>query len=218
MTETDLEVDALLHGRLTAARPGYGWLSEESADDSARLCASRTFVVDPIDGTRAFAGGERSWAVALAVVTEGRVTAAAIFLPALGQHYTAALGAGARLNGRQARVSGRAAAEGAKVLASRATFDARHWAGPPPPVERHFRPALAFRAALVAAGRFDGTLTFRDSWEWDIAAGALIAAEAGAAVSDRAGRPLSFNTPGRQTPGLIAAAPGLHAAFLARLA
>ena len=89
---------------------------------------------------------------------------------------------------------------------------------PVPGLTRHFRPSLAYRLALVAEGRFDGMLTLRDSWDWDVAAGALIAAEAGARVTDRAGGALRFNAPGRKTAGVLAAPEPLHGETLARLA
>jgi len=218
VTEADLAVDALLRARLTGARPGYGWLSEESAEDPSRLDAQACFIVDPIDGTRAFVAGEKSWAHALAVAVGGVVTAAVVYLPALERLYAAEAGRGARVNGCPMAASRAEGLGAARVLAGREAIVPGRWAEPAPLLDRHFRPALAYRLALVAEGRFDAMLTFRDSWEWDVAAGALIAAEAGAAVTDRMGRPLRFNTPARQTPGVLAGAPGVHAEALARLA
>ncbi|MEL6576960.1 MAG: 3'(2'),5'-bisphosphate nucleotidase CysQ [Pseudomonadota bacterium] len=216
VTEIDLAVDAALRETLTGARPGYGWLSEETADGPARLSAERLFIVDPIDGTRAFIDGQKGWAVAVAVVEAGRVTAAAVHLPARGETYAAALGHGATLDG--AAISPQPAPmdlRAAEVLAARPSFDAKHWPGGVPDVRRSFRSSLAWRLCLVAGGRFDGMLTIRPSWEWDIAAGSLIAAEAGRSVSDAAGAELVFNTPGTRTPGIMAADPRLHAHLVA---
>ena len=84
-------------------------------------------------------------------------------------------------------------------------------------MERHFRPSLAYRLCLVAEGRFDAALSFRDTWEWDVAAGDLIAREAGAKVSTRAGDPPVYNRPAPWIAGLVVAAPAVHAALLARL-
>ena len=98
------------------------------------------------------------------------------------------------------------------------TFQDRFWKSGPPEVDRHFRPSLAYRLALVAEGRFDGMLTLRPSWEWDIAAGALLAEEGGAAVTDRKGKTLTFNSPSRQTAGVIATAPKLLSPIVAALA
>lgn len=212
----DLAVDRALSERLRGARPGYGWLSEETEDDSGRLLADRVFIVDPIDGTRNFLEGRSTWAISLAIAYRGVVEAAVVAMPAKEQAvYSAAAGVGAWRNGTAIRASGCREVADARVLAPRSVLTAETWgAGGAPPVERHFRPSLAYRLCLVAEGRFDAMMTFRDCWEWDIAAGALIAAEAGARVSDRNGRPLVFNSPLARTPGAVVAAPALHHALL----
>lgn len=217
VTEADLEIDRMLHGRLTAARPGYGWLSEESEDGPERLTAQCVFIVDPIDGTRAFAAGERAWAHSLAIAQAGRVIAGVVHLPMLDRVYVASEGGGAAVNGQLIAVSGRADLEAARVLATAAQLDPVHWPHGVPAVERHFRPSLAYRLCLAAEGRFDAMLTFRDAWEWDVAAGDLIAREAGAVVSDRTGAVATYNNLHPQVPGMIVAGPALHAAIMARL-
>ncbi len=217
VTAADLEVDRMLRAELTRARPGYGWLSEETEDAPDRLDARRVFVVDPIDGTRAFIAGEKTWAQSLAVVEDGRVVAGVVHLPMLERTYCADEGGGAWLNGAPIGVSPRADLENARVLANAAQLDPRHWRGDAPRLERHMRPSLAYRLCLAAEGRFDAMLSFRDAWEWDVAAGDLIAREAGAVVSDRTGAPAVYNNPHPQIPGLIVAGPALHAAILARV-
>ena len=217
VTEADLAVNAMLEERLRTARPDYGWLSEESPDGRDRLETRRLFIVDPIDGTRSFIDGADTWAHALAVVENRRVTAAVVFLPVKGKLYSAAAGQGARLNGRPIRASSRADLSGATMLAAKPTYESRHWPGGTPPVARHYRPSLAYRLALVAEGRFDSMVTLRDSWEWDIAAGALLLTEAGATVSDRAGGELLFNNAHPQVDGVVAGGPAIHAGLMAGL-
>jgi myo-inositol-1(or 4)-monophosphatase len=223
VTEADLAVDAMLHETLLAARPNYGWLSEETEDDAARHAtrssAARTFVIDPIDGTRAFTAGERTWAHSLAVVQDGQTVAGIVYLPLHDKLYSARVGHGALLNGAPIQSSRRASLQDATLLAARPALDARHWHdGSPPPMQRHFRASLAYRLALIGEGRFDAMLTLRNSWDWDIAAGALIAQEAGAAVSDRTGAGLRFNSPARQVRGTLACAPALQRPLLDGLA
>jgi myo-inositol-1(or 4)-monophosphatase len=217
VSEADFAVDAFLRDLLGAARPDYGWLSEETPDDPAARAASRIFVVDPIDGTRAYVAGEATWAHSLAVVEDGRPVAAVVHLPVRGKTYAAALGHGATLNGVPLEASDRSEVAGATFLAARVSFEAQHWKGPVPHVDRAFRPSLAYRLALVGEGRFDGMLTLRPTWEWDVAAGALVATEAGATVTDRRGRPLRFNNPDPRLDGVLAAGPLLHAAVHRRL-
>ena len=218
VSEADLAVDRALREWLTAARPDHGWLSEEAPDDPARLACRRVFVVDPIDGTRAYLAGDPGWGLSLALVEDGRPVAAVMHMPALGATYAARRGGGASRDGAPIHPSGRAGARGARVLASRAALAPGRWPSGPPPVERHARPALAHRLCLVAEGRFDAALSLAPVWEWDVAAGALIAEEAGAVVTDREGRALRFNTPARRGPGIVAATPGVHGALMGGVA
>lgn len=217
VTEADLEIDRVLRAGLMAARPDYGWLSEESADEPARLGARRVFIIDPIDGTRAFIAGDKAWAHSLAVVEGGRPIAGVVHLPMLERTYAAALRGGASMNGAAIAASSRADLAGAKVLATAALMEPSWWPGGVPNLDRHFRTSLAYRLCLVAEGKFDAMLTFRDTWEWDVAAGDLIAREAGARVTTRAGGATCYNAARPLLPGLVSCAPALHAALVARL-
>lgn len=217
VTEADLAVNDTLGRLLRAERPGYGWLSEESEDTADRLARDRVFIVDPIDGTRSFIDGSDTWAHSLAVAEQGRVIAAVVYLPLKNRLYAAAAGQGAFLNDLPIAASGRGQLTGARILAARPNYDRQHWPGGVPDVARHYRPSLAYRLSLVAEGRFDAMLTFRDSWEWDIAAGDLILREAGAVTSDRRGGVLAFNNPHPQVGGVVAAGPDLHAGLLQAL-
>jgi myo-inositol-1(or 4)-monophosphatase len=174
-------------------------------------------VVDPIDGTRAFIAGETGFAHALAVVDRGVVTSAVVFLPMADRMYAASLGGGATLNGTPIRASARAEARGASIFATAAALSADQWPGGLPQLDRHFRAALQHRLCLVADGSFDAALSMRPTWEWDVAAGALIATEAGCAVTGARGETLTFNAPGARCPGVLVAPAALHSALLAGL-
>ncbi len=218
VTEADLAVNAMLERDLQAARPDYGWLSEETEDSPDRLARDRVFVIDPIDGTRSFAEGSRTWAHSLAVTENGEVTAAVIYLPLRDLLYAAAKGQGATLNGTAIQVSGQAHLPEAEILAAKPNLDPRHWqSGAAPDFRRVYRPSLAYRMALVAQGRFDGMLTLRPSWEWDIAAGDLILREAGGLCTDRLGQPLRFNNTHPRLNGVVAAGSAVHSGLQARL-
>ncbi|RYI00936.1 MAG: 3'(2'),5'-bisphosphate nucleotidase CysQ, partial [Acetobacteraceae bacterium] len=217
VTEADLAVNDMLKAKLMAARPEYGWLSEETPDNTDRLAVDTVFIVDPIDGTRAFVAGEETWAHSLAVAHRGRVTAGVVYLPALDRIYTASDSALPMRDGQAIRASGRDRLQGANILTTKANMVPEKWPGGVPEIIRSFRASLAYRMCLAAEGRFDGMLTLRDAWEWDIAAGALIAERAGAVVTDMAGQPLQFNSPGAQAKGVLALPPGPHAEAVARL-
>ncbi|MBL4915776.1 3'(2'),5'-bisphosphate nucleotidase CysQ [Szabonella alba] len=211
VTEADLAVDRCLSDILRAARPDYGWLSEESAEHDARGATWRIFVVDPIDGTRAFIAGEESFAISLAVVEDGRVVTGVVYLPARDRLYAAVAGGIATRDGQPVLASAQAGVPGARILTSRANLRPEEWPGGVPDLRTGFRPSLAYRLCLVAEGRYDGMLMLRPTWDWDIAAGALIAERAGAVVTDGAGQGLVFNGSDPRNAGVIAAAPGLHA-------
>ncbi len=223
VTEADLAVDRHLKERLLEARPGYGWLSEETPDTTARLSTQKQFIVDPIDGTRSFVAGQKTWAHSLAVAEDGEVTAGVIYLPMLDQLYTAERGGGATLfeadRVQTLTTSDQTRLDMAQILCAKPNMDVVPWKdGNPPQFARAHRPSLAYRMALVAKGRFDGMLTLRPTWEWDIAAGVLIAKEAGATVTGADGKPLKFNSKSAQTAGVLSAAPAIHDAIHARLA
>ena len=219
VTEADLAVNALLEEKLLNARPNYGWLSEESADNSLRQSKEFVFIIDPIDGTRSFIEGARTWAHSLAVARHGVITAAVVLLPMRDLLFTAELGGGARLNNTPISASRQDGYLGSNILAAKPGLDAKHWAdGKPPVFDRHHRPSLAYRLSLVAQGEFDAMLTLRPSWEWDIAAGALIITEAGGTISDKTGAPLKFNSTDPRLNGVVAAGPSLHSTLIEDLA
>ena len=204
VSAADLAVDRHLHDTLTAARPGYGWLSEETADadDAARHSARRTFIVDPIDGTRAFVDGRKEWCVSVAVVEAGRPVAGVLVCPALGLTYSAAHGRGAFRNG--APIRSRPAGPVPVVAASRDVFELlrQRFDGE---LKRHDHvPSLAYRLALIADGRLDATVVKPRAHDWDIAAAMLILEEAGGRLTTLDGGAVRLNAKDIAKPALIA--------------
>lgn len=210
--DVDLEVDSLLRIRLAALLPDAGWLSEETADNSARLSRRRLWVVDPIDGTRDYLRGQPGWAVSIALVEDGQPVIGVLDAPARGEVWTAEAGQGAFRNGRRLAVAPRDVLAGARVPAD-------HLPRVDADLTMVERPnSIALRIAMVAAGEADLLATIRWGNEWDVAAAVLIAREAGAAITDAVGGPLAFNTPSAQAFGVLASAPGIHDAAVERLA
>ncbi|ALC13317.1 inositol monophosphatase family protein [Sphingopyxis sp. 113P3] len=211
VSDVDLAVDARLKAVLGAMVPEAGWLSEETADNDARLSRRAMWCVDPIDGTRDFIRGRPGWAVSVALVVDGTPELGVLYAPALDELWVAQRGEGAQLNGEPLRASRRTQFGGARVPADNL-----------PKIDRDLvmvtKPnSIALRMALVADDRADLVATLRWGFEWDVAAAALIATEAGATVTDAFGAPLVFNTPRAQAFGVIACAPGIHDAVVARL-
>lgn len=216
VTDADLAVDAMLAERLRGARPDYGWLSEETADDRGRLSTERQFIVDPIDGTVAFMKGMPWFTVALAVIEDGQPVAAAIYAPALDEMFLASAGGGTTVNGATATAAATCDVGGCNMLGDLRAFQHPSWEVPWPEMNVQKRNSIAYRMALVAAGEFDAAVALSRKWDWDVAAGALIATEAGAVVSDHEGRPYLFNKPRPYQASLVCAAPQLHPLILNR--
>jgi myo-inositol-1(or 4)-monophosphatase len=217
VTDIDMAADALLKERLRAARPDYGWLSEETVDSPERLNHRRAFVVDPLDGTSAFIQGLDDFCTSLAVVEDGRPIAAAIFAPLRRKMYAAAEGAGTTCNEAPVATTDRAELAGARLIGKPGMFADRRWNPPWPEVRASHINAIALRLAMVAAGAFDGVFALGFKSEWDTAAGALLVSEAGGVITDPWGAPLRFNQLDPRAPGAVAAGPVLHAMLIEQL-
>ena len=209
--EVDLEVDAFLREQLGQLDPDAGWLSEETLDQSDRIERPRLWVVDPIDGTRDYLRGRPGWAVSIALVDQRVPVIGVLDAPLREEHWQAELGRGAWRNGERLHASDRRELAGARVPTdSLPDVDSDLLAVAKPN-------SIALRIAMVAAGEADLVATLRWGFEWDIAAAALIASEAGAVITGALGQPLAFNTANGAAFGVLAAAPGSHAAAVERL-
>ncbi|HEX5281068.1 MAG TPA: 3'(2'),5'-bisphosphate nucleotidase CysQ [Micropepsaceae bacterium] len=218
VTEADIEIDRFLKHTLLSARPEYGWLSEETEDDPARLQREFVFIADPIDGTHGFLKQRPHFTIVAAVVHQGRPVSAAIFNPITGEMFEAVKGKGAKKNGVAISVSDRRTFEGARILAERKLMEPARWSSPwPDTLTSETRSSAAYRIALVAAGEFDATLSLTRKSDWDVAAGDLIVHEAGGIITDREGNSLVYNRQSTEHPNLVCARPELHARLLARL-
>jgi myo-inositol-1(or 4)-monophosphatase len=212
VTEADLAVDALLRERLLAVRP-VGWLSEETEDDPARLAESEVWVVDPIDGTRAYLAGSSDWAVSAALIHLGRPVLGALFAPATDELFLAVAGHGATRNGMPIQATGGDAIAGARFSATKGRLESL--AAIEPRVEAVARvPSLALRVARVAMGAIDGTFTAPNSHDWDLAAADLLVHEAGGRLTDLRGEALIYNRPDPVHGALLAAGERRHRILL----
>lgn len=206
VSEADYAVDTFLKETLLAARPDYGWLSEETVDDPARLDRKRVFVVDPIDGTRGFLAGSDEWTISLAVVENGRPDVAVLIQPTMARIFTATEGGGAWLDGRPLALERHVGLHRAKVAGPSALLTKlRHVLGPMK--DGGYVASLALRIAMVADGRLDLALARPNASDWDIAAADLVLAEAGGSLLDLSGVPVRYNLPVTRHGALAAAHP-----------
>ncbi len=218
VTEADIAVNDLLHEHLAGSRPDYGWLSEETADNPERLNKKRVWIVDPIDGTRAFMKGLAEFSVCAALVEEGRPVLGVVFNPASEEFFEARLGQGATLNDEPIAIGTGARLKDAHFLTSERTFKRKDWPRPQQSFRRTWMSSIAYRMAIVATGRFDVAISLAPKSDWDIAAAELIMTEAGALCTDRKGQSFTYNQPIPRQNSVVGAAPALHAELLAMLA
>ncbi|TDK37512.1 3'(2'),5'-bisphosphate nucleotidase CysQ [Rhizobium deserti] len=216
VSAADFAANDRLQSVLLKARPNYGWLSEETDDDAARLSCQTVFVIDPIDGTRAFINGEKTWCVSVAVVDRGRPVAGVLVAPALDEEFSAVAGGQAFKNGQSIVVN--AEQGGQLVLAADESLVKKF---EPAFRERVHRvrhvPSLAYRLAMVADGRIDGTVVKRNSHDWDLAAADLILERAGGRLTDLRREPLAYNRETVSHDVLVAGADHAVASLLPHL-
>jgi len=205
VTTADFEVNRILHEMQQAHFPEDGWLSEESPDDLARLGKPRVWIVDPIDGTKAYVNRLPEYCISVALVERGQPVLAAIYNPSIDELFTAIRGQGLLVNGQA--IPAQPVQEAAPlVMVSPREFQSGRWAGLDDLVQ--YRPmfSIANALALVAAGRVQATITIEPENEWDLAAGVLLIGESGGTLADAAGKPFTFNQEIPRFRGVIAIA------------
>jgi myo-inositol-1(or 4)-monophosphatase len=210
VSEADIAVNELIQARLQSATPDYGWLSEESADDSSRLGKPMVWIIDPIDGTRGYLAGREDWCVSAALVDDASPLVAAVFAPATDEFFFATRGQGASCNGVPIHAT------------AGIDLDLSRVAGPKPLVERLARTAgdialhprigsLALRLCRVADGRIDAAFAGGQSRDWDLAAADLIVHEADGSMTALAGDAIRYNREEVTHGVLVAAGRDRHA-------
>ncbi|NGZ95034.1 MAG: 3'(2'),5'-bisphosphate nucleotidase CysQ [Nitrospira sp. WS110] len=207
VTSADLAVNQILHAHLQSAFPADGWLSEESPDDPGRLQKARVWVVDPIDGTKAFINREPEFCISVALVEGGRPIVAAIFNPSADELYTATRGGGLYLNA--APITPPSLKDKQPPIVAMSPWERDNGRFPCLDGMVTSRPmrSIAWGLALTASGHIHGLVTLEPENEWDVAAGALLIEESGGQIYDGGGRPLAFNQTTPRYQGTIAASP-----------
>jgi myo-inositol-1(or 4)-monophosphatase len=214
VTQADLEADAALKKLLREPFPAYGWLSEETVDNDERLKCRRVWIVDPLDGTKEFITGIPEFAVAIALIEDGDPVLGVTYNPIKREMYWGARGVGCFLNTRRVRVTGTRTLARAMVLASRSETARGEWKVFAGTMKVSPTGSVAYKLAMVAAGKADATFTRSPKSEWDIASGAALVAAAGGTITDAGGHALRFNRRNVKLEGLIADNTILHAALM----
>jgi myo-inositol-1(or 4)-monophosphatase len=215
VTDVDRSAEDLILRQIQRRFPDDRIVAEESGELPGQECC--TWYVDPLDGTVNFAHGLPFFSVSIGYAEHGELRMGVVFAPIQEECFTAELGSGAWLNGKPIRASN-VRELGKSLLVTDFPYDIR--SNPDNNLDLYANFSLcsqgvrrlgsaALDLSYVAAGRFDGYWEVRLS-PWDLAAGALIAREAGATVSDLAGGSDYLSPP----YAVMAAAPGIHSQML----
>jgi myo-inositol-1(or 4)-monophosphatase len=199
VTEADYAVDTYLKTTITTARPDDGWLSEETPDTPARLDKKRLWIVDPIDGTRAFHDGMRFWGIGVALTENGAPILSGIYCPVDDVMYHAVKNGGAFRNG----VKLTSLDSFGHAIVPKLAKHAVETAGLPTQVSSSWPMLLRF--ALIAEGTSPAAISIGNKQDWDLAAGVLLVTETGGKVTTQSGDPLRFNQREHSQSGLVAA-------------
>jgi myo-inositol-1(or 4)-monophosphatase len=208
VTAADLEANAAIHAVIRAAFPEDAVLSEETADNAARLGAERVWIVDPLDGTKEFIEGVPQFAVSVALAFRGQPVAGCVYQPTTRQCFSARAGGGAQLDGQRVCVSSAASLAESVMLSSRTELK-RGQIEAFRALFARIEPvgSVALKLALVAAGRADFWISAAPKSEWDVCAGDLLVREAGGAFIELARGERSYNQLDVLLRPLLAAGP-----------
>lgn len=213
VSEGDIAVNNLLRTRLGALAPDAGWLSEETEDSLPGRAMATAWIVDPIDGTRAYINGRADWTISVALVDGDRPVLAALYAPVTDEMFLGVRGQGTTLNSASIKVNRGAELERAKLAGPKRYLDKLSGLNPDILVQPKVH-SLALRLTRVAHGGLDAAFASPGSHDWDLAAADLLVHEAGGLMTDLAGQPLRYNQPHTVHGALIAAGPPRHAALI----
>lgn len=210
VTTADFDADSEIKRLLRGPFPEYGWLSEETADNADRLSCRRVWIVDPLDGTKEFIKGIPEFVIAIALAEEGSPIVGVTYNPIKREMFWCARGSGCYMDSRPVHVTATSSLEHATVLASRSETSRGEWKNYEGKLRVNPIGSVAYKLALVAAGRADATFTRTAKSEWDIASGAALIIEAGGRITDIDGSEMRFNKPSVKLKGFVASNALLH--------
>ena len=203
ISKVDIEINNLLMKILKKNNPSFGWLSEETEDDKSRLTNEVTYVVDPLDGTKAFLEGKKEFSISIALVKNGEPISGIVYSPSTKEIFESEKGKGSWKNNKQIKISKYKELSGCRMVAFKPMFSHPSWKKPWPDMLIENKNSVAYRMALVASGEFDAMMALNSKNDWDIAAGDLLIREAGGIVSQHNNTKMKYNDLSTKKPSVI---------------
>ena len=217
VSKADIEINDLLNKLLKNKNPEFGWLSEENEDDRSRLNKKITFVVDPLDGTKAFLEGKKEFSISVAIVKNGLPISGIVFSPSTGEMFEAEKNKGSWKNNKKVIISNYNRLEKCKMIAFKPMFSHPAWKEPWPKMDVENRNSIAYRMALVASGQYDAMMALNSKNDWDIAAGDLLISESGGVVTLHTNKKIIYNTENIKKPSVIGTNKSIHEKIIKRV-
>jgi len=217
VSKADIEINDLLNKLLKNKNPEFGWLSEENEDDRSRLNKKITFVVDPLDGTKAFLEGKKEFSISVAIVKNGLPISGIVFSPSTGEMFEAEKNKGSWKNNKKVKISNYNRLEKCKMIAFKPMFSHPAWKEPWPKMDVENRNSIAYRMALVASGQYDAMMALNSKNDWDIAAGDLLISESGGIVTLHTNKKIIYNTENTKKPSVIGTNKAIHEKIIKRV-
>jgi myo-inositol-1(or 4)-monophosphatase len=217
VSKADIEINDLLNKLLKNKNPEFGWLSEENEDDKSRLNKKITFVVDPLDGTKAFLEGKKEFSISVAIVKNGLPISGIVFSPSTDEMFEAEKNKGSWKNNKKVIISNYNRLEKCKMIAFKPMFSHPAWKEPWPKMDVENRNSIAYRMALVASGQYDAMMALNSKNDWDIAAGDLLISESGGIVTLHTNKKIIYNTENTKKPSVIGTNKAIHEKIIKRV-
>ena len=217
VSKADIEINDLLNKLLKNKNPEFGWLSEENEDDKSRLNKKITFVVDPLDGTKAFLEGKKEFSISIAIVKNGLPISGIVFSPSTGEMFEAEKNKGSWKNNKKITISNYSRLKKCKMIAFKPMFSHPAWKEPWPKMDVENRNSIAYRMALVASGQYDAMMALNSKNDWDIAAGDLLISESGGIVTLHTNKKIIYNTENIKKPSVIGTNISIHEKIIRRV-
>ncbi len=206
VTDADIEADDILKEILMSETSDFGWLSEETKDSKSRLDKNMVWIVDPLDGTKEFVEGIPNFVISIGLVENGNPVLGIIYNPISKDLFSGYKNDGVKVNGVKCKISDKIDFSQMSMLNSRSETKSGLWTS----YQKHFKDiipigSIAYKLAMVSAGRTDMVASLKPKNEWDICAGHCLINESGGKLLTSLGKEIKYNNPNTLiTPGLIA--------------
>lgn len=209
VTQADLKINKFIKEFCQLKTPNFGWLSEESVDDSSRKSCDYFWCLDPIDGTRSFIQKKPEYTISLALIKKNTPIFGIVYNPKTKEFFHAMANSSAFCNKKKINVAKNDSLENLTMAISsseKKKFDSHKFN-----IKKLIKiGSIAYKVALVAKGEIDATVSFTKKNDWDLAAAILILNRAGGLCTTISGKKIKFNSNDLKISSVLSSNEKLH--------